>query len=627
MSSNKIEKINKTKKIAILFMIIFLFLLILIISVFRTITEYRHMPTLQSQKKELSVRGDIISSDNFKIASSKKLYKASIDTRHLAEDKKELFLELFSIYSKIPYQKLKEKLNKVKNKPGNLILSYNIDSRTAKNLKELAFKLRKLNVFISRKVKGGKILRGLSINESGEKRLFSYDDTLTPVVGYISKFESKNGTTKVKGIKGLEKSYNKELNESKDGVLKGNRDVLSYIAFDKNSVIRKRIDGATLNLNIPLKLQKNNELTLDKHKEKLSADEIIVSIMNSKTGEILTLASSNRFNPEKIRQKDIPSLNVNAIEYQFEPGSIVKPIAISLVMDKNRIKENELFFAYNTKGKANSKGEFARGKYKLGRYTIGDDHQFKKHYLTLKDIVIYSSNIGTLTIAQRLSGPEFYEGFKRFGLARKTGIDLPYEKKGVIHSIRQYSAGDRDGEDNIFKATDSYGQGITATFMQMMKAYTVFNSEGFMSTPKIVSYLSHDNNKYKAYDNKPEKVISKETAEKMKKLLIQTVEEGTGIAAKIDGLEIGGKTGTAQIARGGKYLKQYISSFFGFVGDGKNSYTIGVTVMNPNSTGKYWYYRYASASAVPVFKEIIQNLIKLNYLTPKNDIILKNNKR
>ena len=238
MSSNKIEKINKTKKIAILFMIIFLFLLILIISVFRTITEYRHMPTLQSQKKELSVRGDIISSDNFKIASSKKLYKASIDTRHLAEDKKELFLELFSIYSKIPYQKLKEKLNKVKNKPGNLILSYNIDSRTAKNLKELAFKLRKLNVFISRKVKGGKILRGLSINESGEKRLFSYDDTLTPVVGYISKFESKHGTTKVKGIKGLEKSYNKELNESKDGVLKGNRDVLSYIAFDKNSVIR-----------------------------------------------------------------------------------------------------------------------------------------------------------------------------------------------------------------------------------------------------------------------------------------------------------------------------------------------------------------------------------------------------
>ena len=624
MSSNKIEKINKTKKIAILFMIIFLFLLILIFSVFRTITEYRHIPTLQSEKKELSVRGDIVSSDNFKIASSKKLYKASIDTRHLSEDKTELFLQLFSIYSKIPYQKLKKKLDKAKKKPGNLVLSYNIDSRTAKNLKELAFKLRRLDVFISKKVKGGKILRGLSLRESGEKRLFSYEDTLTPVIGYISKFESEKGTTKVKGIKGLEKSYNKVLNESKDGILQGNRDVLSYIAFDKDSQIRKRIDGATLKLNIPLKLQKNNEITVDQYKKKLSADEIIVSVMNSKTGEILTLASSNRFNPEKIRQKDIPSLNVNAIEYQFEPGSVIKPISISLVMDKNRIKKNELFFAYNTKGKANKKGEFPKGKYKLGRFTIKDDHRFKKHYLTLKDVVIYSSNIGTLTIAQRLSGPEFYEGFKRFGLARKTGIDLPYERKGLIHSVRQYSAGDREGSDNVFKATDSYGQGITSTFMQIMKAYTAFNNEGYMSTPKIVSHLYHDGNKYKPYNNKPEKVISKQTAAKMKKLLVQTVDEGTGKAAKMYGLEIGGKTGTAQIARKGKYLKKYISSFFGFVNDGENSYTIGVTVMNPISTGKYWYYHYASWSAVPVFKEITENLIKLNYLTPKNDIISEN---
>ena len=105
----------------------------------------------------------------------------------------------------------------------------------------------------------------------------------------------------------------------------------------------------------------------------------------------------------------------------------------------------------------------------------------------------------------------------------------------------------------------------------------------------------------------------------IKRMLIKTVQEGTGVAAKIDGLEIGGKTGTAQIARGGKYLKKYISSFFGFVNDGKNSYTIGVTVMNPISTGKYWYYHYASWSAVPVFKEIVNNLVKLNYLTPKEE--------
>ncbi|MFK2822714.1 peptidoglycan D,D-transpeptidase FtsI family protein [Arcobacter sp. YIC-80] len=624
MSSNNTEKINKTKKIAILFMLIFLFLLILLLSVSKTISDYRRLPTLQSEKKELSVRGDIISADNFKIASSKKLYKASIDTRHLAKDKKELFLKLFSIYSNIPYSKLKTKLEKDKT-PGYLVLSYNIDSRTAKNLKELAFKLRKLDVFISRKVRGGKVLRGLSIVESGEKRLFSYEDTLTPVIGYVRKYESQKGKTRVKGIKGLERSYNKVLNESKDGILKGNRDVLSYISFDNNSIIRKRIDGATLKLNIPLKLQKNIELTIDRYKEKLNADEIIVSVVESKTGKVLSLASSNRFNPENIKQSDIPSLNVNAIEYQFEPGSILKPISIALVMDKGKIKKDELLFAYNTKGKPNKKGEYPKGKYKLGRYTIKDDHRFKKHYLTLDDIVIFSSNIGTLQYAQRLTGPEFYEGLKSFGITKETGIDLPYEREGVMPKVWQFAAGDKEGEDNVFKATVSYGQGMTSTFMQMIKAYTVFQNDGYMITPKIVDYLIHDGNKYKPYKDQPQKVISKKTAREIERLLVKTVEEGTGRSAKIEGLTVGGKTGTAQIARRGRYLKKYISSFFGFVNDGEKSYTIGVTVLNPNSTGRYWYYHYASWSAVPVFKEVTKNLIKLNYLTPKKDIISNKN--
>lgn len=623
MSSNIEEKDNKIKKIVILFLFILFLLIILLISVFDTIKSYRRLPALDNSKKELSVRGDIISSDNFKITTSKKIYKASIDTRHLEENKKELFIKLFSIYSNISYKKIEKKIEKSLKKPGNLILSYNIDSRTAKNLKELGFKLRKLGVFKSRKVRGGKILRGLSINESGEKRLYSYNDTLTPVVGYISKFESKSGKTKVKGIKGLEKKFDELLNNTKDGILSGNRDVLSYISFDRNSTIKQRVDGASLVLNIPLKLQKNNEMILDMYKKKLSADEIIISIMDSKTGKIISLASSNRFNPERIYQKDIASLNVNAIEYQFEPGSVIKPVSIALTMDKNRIKKNELLFAYNTKGKANKKGEFPRGRYKLGRWSIKDDHQFKKHYLTVDDIFIFSSNIGTLQLAQRLTGPEFYEGMKRFGFTRKTGIDLPYEKKGVMPKIWQFSANDKKKEDNVFKATVSYGQGMTSTFMQVLKAYSTFNNGGFLVTPKILSHIEIDDDKYKDDVLKNKRIIKEKTANEIKRMLVKTVDKGTGRAAKIEGLEIGGKTGTAQIARRGKYLKKYISSFFGFVNDGNQSYTIGVTVMNPISTGKYWYYHYASWSAVPVFKEIVNNLVKLNYLTPKNDIISK----
>ncbi len=625
MSSKIEEKDNKLKKIVILFLFIVFLLAILLFSVFDTMKTERRLPSLQTTKKELSVRGNIISSDNFKITTSKKIYKATIDTRHLDKNKIELFVKLFSIYSNIPANKIRKRVNKSLLDPGNLVLSYNIDSKTAKDLKELAFKLRNLGVFISRNVNGSKVLRGLNINESGEKRIYSYEDTLTPVVGYISKFESENGKTKVRGIKGLEKRFDTLLNSSKDGILSGNRDVLSYISFNKNSTIKKRIDGANLVLNIPLKLQKNNEMILDIYKKKLHAEEIIVSIMESHTGKILSLASSNRFNPEKIYQKDIPSLNVNAVEYQFEPGSVIKPISIALVMDKGRIKKNELLFAYNTKGKPNQKGEFPRGNYKLERFTIKDDHRFKKHYLTLEDIVIFSSNIGTLQYAQRLSGAEFYEGMKRFGFTRRTGIDLPYEKRGIMPKVWQFSANDKKKEDNVFKATVSYGQGMTSTFMQVLKAYSVFENNGVAVTPKILSYIDIDDEKYKEDTLKNERVVKKETAEEIKRLLIKTVEKGTGKAAKIDGLTIGGKTGTAQIARSGKYLKKYISSFFGFVNDGNKSYTIGVTVIDPISTGKNWYYYYASSSAVPVFKEIVNNLVKLNYLTPKNDIIAKNN--
>ncbi len=182
MSSKTKEKDNTVKKIIFLFISIIIALAILVISVLNTTREKRNLPSLKSTKKELSVRGNIVSSDNFKITTSKKIYKASIDTRYLDKNKIELFIKLFSIYSNIPEKKVRKKIVKSLKKPGNLVLSYNIDSKTAKNLKELGFKLRKLGVFVSRNVNKGKILRGLSINESGEKRIYSYKDTLNRYV-------------------------------------------------------------------------------------------------------------------------------------------------------------------------------------------------------------------------------------------------------------------------------------------------------------------------------------------------------------------------------------------------------------------------------------------------------------
>jgi len=602
--SLKQQQLPIMKKILILVVLILIAFTILITSVANTISKDRDLPSLMTTKKDLAVRGNIYSSDNFKIGTSRKIFSASIDTRCLDEDKKELFITLFSIYSNIEASEIRKLIN---NKHGHTIISREINQKVAKELKSLAFKLRRLNVFKSIKINGRTLLHGLSIYETGEDRLYPYSDALTPIIGYMKTANSKNGKQRVNGVNGVEKQFNNQLNNIQDGILKGEKDILSYIIFNKDSKIIKRKDGEDIQLTIPLKLQRNIELMLDRYKKEFEAREIIVSIMDSTTGKIISLATSNRFDPTNIRQDEIEKLNINAIEYNFEPGSVIKPISISLALDKDRVKKDELFFAYNT-GKRNSKGEYPKGKYKLGRFTIKDDHQFTKNYLTLKDIVIYSSNIGTLTIANRLKAQEFYDGYKAFGLSEKTGIDLPYEKNGVIHKLYQYKAGEDKGEANVYKATDSYGQGITATFIQVLKAYTAFNNDGKIVTP----YIVHKNPNYEE-----KQVISKNIANKMKRLLIQTVEEGTGKKAIIEGLQIGGKTGTANIVENGRYQRKYMSSFFGFVNDKDKKYTIGVTVNDPVHTGKKWYYYYASNSAVPVFKEMVKILVKLNYLKPE----------
>jgi len=598
------QQLPVMKKILILVALIFIFFTILIISIINTIKDTRDLPSLTYAKKDLAVRGNIYSGDGFKIGTSRKIYSASIDTRSIDKNKKNLFITLFSIYSDIPKEDIKKKISE---KKGYTILSRTINQKTAKELKSLAYKLRVLDVFTPIKRNGNTYLHGLDIYETGEERIYPYKDTLTPVLGYIKEQNSKQGEQRVRGLNGIEREFNKQLNNFQDGLLKGEKDILSYIIFNKDSKIIKRKDGDNIQITIPLKLQKNIELMLDRYKEKFEAQEILVSVMDSQTGKILSLASSNRYNPSHIKQEEIGHLKINAIEYNFEPGSVIKPLAISLAIDANKIKKDELFSAHN-KGKKNKKGEYPRGKYKIGRYTIKDDHRFKKNYLTLEDIIIYSSNIGTLTIANRLSADQFYNGYLDFGLSQKTGIDLPFESKGILHKLYQYRAGEAEGKDNVFKATDSYGQGITATFMQVMKAYSVFNNDGKIVTPYIVN---------KNTDIYEPQVISKRTANYMKKMLVHTVEKGTGRKTQIDGLEIGGKTGTANVVENGRYQRKYMSSFFGFVNDLDYRYTVGVTVNDPVNRGKNWYYYYASSSAVPVFKEVVKILVKLDYLQPE----------
>ncbi|WP_458699791.1 peptidoglycan D,D-transpeptidase FtsI family protein [Sulfurospirillum sp. 1307] len=549
----------------------------------------RRLPTLIHKEITHATRGNIISSDDFKVATSKKLYKAVVDTRNIDPDKLDLFVNLYSLYSGDDREKIKKR---ILSRKGSLVLSYKINPKNAKHLEALASKLFRFGVFRTYhdKKRGIAFLHGLNISESGERRVYPAKDTMTPIVGYVKKIERK-GITQVTGVKGLERFYEDKLLSIQDAMVVGNRDISNTIILNKNSITSKRIDGLNLHTTISLKLQKIIEKLLDKYKEELEAKEIVVAIMHASSGAILSFASSNRYNPDFIRREDYPNLNVTAVEYAYEPGSVMKAITFALLLKEKKINPYDLVRVYG-------------GKYKLGKRTITDTHDFE--WLSAEDVIVYSSNIGIAQLAQKLDPIEFYQGLKDFGFSLKTGIDLPYEKKGVIPSLHRFKS-------ETYKATAGYGYGMEATFMQVLKAYNIFNNNGRMITPYIASYFkSSDGNIYNIQRDSEIQILPVSVAKRMRQILEKTVQKGTATKAKIDGLEIGGKTGTAHIAENGKYVRKYNSSFFGFANDKKNRFTIGVLVREPKKP----YHYFASMSAVPIFKDVVVRLIEEGYLNP-----------
>jgi len=577
---------NKSKKILALFLLLMFGFVIFLTVMLYTAVHKRDIPSIYSEDSAKAQRGSIISADGFHIATTQKLYKAVVNTRNIDPGKEELFVQLFSIYSGMDPKEIKERLHTRK---GSVTLSYHISPKEAMYLKTLAFELRRLGVFIEYETPDGdRILQGLNILESGEARQYPYGNLLTPLLGYPRKIEEE-GYTRVYGIKGLEKFFDEELNPQQNKTQKALRDVNGYLILNKQSDVKRQINGLTVKLNIPILLQSRVEIITDQIKQKLQADEIIATVMESKTGKIIALASSNRFDPNHIRIQDYPSLNANVIEYSYEPGSVIKPIIFSLMLDRGLINPYDMVNGHN-------------GRFTMGTKTIVDEHAFSM--LSAEDVLVYSSNIGIAQLAQKLNGVEFTEGLKRFGFTHFSGIDLPYEKRGSVPSSAQLN-------NYLYKAITAYGYGMRANPMQLVKAFNVFNNGGKLINPMVVEALYDDNGRIIPMQiQAPTQVIAPATAERMKQILIKTVNVGTGTIAKTPGLEVGGKTGTAHIAKNGAYVNSYHTSFIGFANDSKHNYTIGITVIEPRTV------YFASITAVPVFKAIVDLMVEEKYLTP-----------
>jgi len=462
--------------------------------------------------------------------------------------------------------------------------------KLASDLKSLGVKLNRLRVFRPIDKDKPYLILGLDVITDNEGRFYPYETTLTPSVGYIQ-IKEIDGYKRPIAMKGLEKNYDNYLSPTRDGFIKGKRDLVGTIILNGESKSISRIDGMDLHLNIPLEFQYAVERVVDKGKKITGAQEVLVAVMDSNSGKILAMATSNRFNPEKITKSDLKYLNPNFTEYLYEPGSVIKPLTLAIALEHKKVRLTDVF-------------EIG-GRYRVNeRYTITDDETFKT--LTPRGIIMHSSNIGIAKIAWKLSGKQLYDGFRAFGLAQKSGVDLSKELKGKIRA--PYNL-----DYKTYSANSAYGYGMYVNFMQLLKAYSAFNNGGVAVTPKIASFISDSFGKAYSinFDVPSLNSCSKDVANMIHSVLIDVVQKGTGKEARYVGLEIGGKTGTAHIAHDGKYINKYHSSFFGFANDSDgHRYTIGVLVIKPQR--RY----FASKTAVPIFRNVVEQLVNFDFLKP-----------
>lgn len=572
-----------------LFIGILIFFLVFLVNLAQKLGSSDEVGNKIVKVENKAIRGQIISADNFVVAYSTKLFRAEVNAKSIDPKMKTLFIKLFSIYSGLSEKEIASKfVSKSGRALRHVVLTDNIDYRLASDLRSLAYKMHKLKIFRPLDPAKPHIVFGLDILPSSEKRYFPHKNILTPVVGYTRETEDRYRISR--GIKGLEKEYSEYLLAEKNGLIQGKTDSLHTPLRTGESQTVERVDGLNLHLNMELSFQKKVEEVLDNMKSQTAAEEVMAAVMDSKTGELLALASSERFNPSHIYQKDIKSLNPNFTEYLYEPGSVIKPLTMAIALEQNKIDLH--------------KPIRLGGKHRVSKtYVISDDDYFES--LTPKGILMYSSNIGIAKIAWKLTGRELLEGWKQFGLSQPSGVDLSKELVGKLKPAHYFN-------HKVHAANTAYGYGMLSNFMQLIKAYSAFNNNGVAVTPRIVKYLSDQKGRtYTVPSDVPSiQACSSKTAKAIKDMLEGTVNKGTGTSAQYDGLEVGGKTGTAHISVKGRYVEQYHSSFFGFANDKKGrKYTIGVFMIKPKKV------YFASQTAAPTFQKIVEKMVEQKYLT------------
>ena len=432
---------------------------------------------------------------------------------------------------------------------------------------------RKLNPDKSAEIKNLNI-KGLGFLKE-TKRIYPNSYLASHIIGF-------SGMDNI-GLEGVERSFDRYLKG-----IPGWAIFLRDARLKKLDIWEKMVlpqDGMDLVLTIDEVIQYIAERELEKAFNNFHAKSASIVVMDPHTGRILAMANRPTYdlNDHSDVSKDV--IRNRAICDLFEPGSVFKIVTASAAIEEKKVTEEDVFFCEN-------------GSYRVGGRIL---HDHKPHgNLTFRQVIEESSNIGTVKVAQLLGQDTLYQYVRAFGFGSKLGIDLTGEISGVIRPVRLWS------KTSI--TSIPMGQEVGVTALQLASALSVIANGGQLMKPYVIDSV-RDNQGRIIKQNKPvliRKVISVDTAMRIKKILTGVIEEGTGKLGKVLGFSAAGKTGTAQkLEPNGSYShNKYIASFIGFSPAEDPLLTIVVIVDEPHP------YYFGGVVAAPVFQKVASEVIR-----------------
>jgi cell division protein FtsI (penicillin-binding protein 3) len=379
------------------------------------------------------------------------------------------------------------------------------------------------------------------------------------------------------GQEGLELTYEEWLS-GEAGRKRVIRDRLGR-TVEEVELVQESRPGNDLVLTIDRRLQYLAYRELKRTVLKHGARSGSVVVLDVASSEILAMVNQPSYNPNKPGTQDSDGLRNRAVTDVFEPGSVIKPIAITSVLE-------------NGVATLATEVDTHPGTLQISGHTIRDHHDYG--LLDLTTILTKSSNVGVTKLSLELDPEQMWDTYRRYGFGEATGTGFPGESAGVLRNHRRWR--------RLEQATISYGYGISATALQIAQAYSVIANEGRLRQPTFI----------KGAINPAMSVVDPNLARQVAAMLeTVTGAEGTGQQARVANYRISGKTGTSRKASASGYANRYVASFAGLAPASDPRLVCVVVIHDP--TGDYYY---GGDVAAPLFSAVVEGALRLMNVPP-----------